>query len=81
MAGDVQSVSQGTNVRNLTVDDTASNVAGNWDTLVSLYDGGNGQLKGITLNDANPLMLTSAQQTSGAAMIADLLANESIETL
>jgi len=62
------------------VADTASNIVGNWDTLVGLYNNGTGKLTGLSSTDANPLVLTSDQQTAGAAMISALLPDETIQT-
>ena len=80
MAGDAQAVALSDGVRNVSVADTASNIVDQWDTLVQLYDGGAGQLNGISLTDANPLVLTSDQQTAGAAMISALLLDQTIQT-
>jgi hypothetical protein len=79
VAGNAQTVADDTSVRNLAVNDTAGSVASNWDTLVSLYNAGSGKLNGISVNDSTPLILTAAQQTAGADMIADLLADQTIE--
>ena len=68
-----------TTVRHVEVSDTASNLATQWDSLVSLYAAG--KLTALALSDTNPLALTSDQQTSGAAMIADLLPAENIQTI
>ena len=80
MAGDAQTVAADISVRNVTVADTASNVASNWNTLVGLYNDGAGKLTGISLSDANPLVLTADQQVAGAAMLTALLPDETIQT-
>ena len=80
VAGDAQTVASNSTVRSVTVTDTASNIANQWDTLVGLYNGGAGKLTGLSLSDANTLTLTDAQQTAGADMIAALLPNETIQT-
>jgi hypothetical protein len=77
-AGDAASTAADSTVRNVLVSDAAANIAGNWDALVALYNGGTGKLTGISLTDGDPLTLTTEQQTSGAAMINDLLADETI---
>ena len=78
-AGDVATLDADTTVRHVEVSDTASNLATQWDSLVSLYAAG--KLTALALSDTNPLALTSDQQTSGAAMIADLLPAENIQTI
>jgi hypothetical protein len=80
VAGDAQTVASDGTVRNVMVADTASNIVGNWDTLVGLYNNGTGKLTGLSSTDANPLVLTSDQQTAGAAMISALLPDETIQT-
>jgi len=80
VAGDAQTVATDGTVRNVEVSDTASNIAGQWDTLVGLYNGGSGKLTALSLTDTNPLILTADQQTAGADMIAALLPNETIQT-
>ena len=80
VAGDAQTVAADITVRNVAVADTASNIASNWDTLVGLYDSGNGKLTGISLSDANSLVLTADQQLAGAGMISALLPDETIQT-
>ena len=80
VAGDAQTVASDGHVRQVAVADTASNVVNQWDTLVGLYDGGAGKLTGISLSDANPLVLTADQQTAGADMITALLPDETIIT-
>jgi hypothetical protein len=77
-AGDAQTVASDGTVRHVMVADTASNIAGQWDALIGLYNNGTGKLTGISLTDANPLILTADQQTAGAAMISALLSEESI---
>jgi hypothetical protein len=79
-AGDAQAAALDGTVRHVLVSDTASGVAGNWDTLVGLYNGGTGKLTEISLSDSNPLILTADQQTAGAAMITALLLDETIQT-
>jgi hypothetical protein len=78
LAGDAATAGAGSTVHTIAVSDAAANVAGNWDALVSLYDGGAGKLTGITLADNGPLTLTTDQQTAGAAMIAALLSDATI---
>jgi hypothetical protein len=78
-AGAAQTVASDSTVRKVLVSDTASNVVSNWDALVSLYDSGNGKLTGISLSDANPLVLTADQNTAGSDMIHALLGDESIQ--
>lgn len=78
VAGDAQTVAADSTVATVQVADTASNIAGNWDALVNLY--GAGKLTGLALSDANTLTLTSDQQSSGAAMIAALMPDETIQT-
>ena len=80
VAGDAQAVAADSTVRNVEVSDTASNITGQWDTLVGLYNGGSGKLTALSLTDTNPLILTAAQQTAGADMIAALLPDETIQT-
>ena len=80
MAGDAQAVAADTTVRNVMVADTASNIANQWDTLIGLYNGGAGQLTGLSLTDANPLVLTTDQQQAGAGMIGALLPDQTIQT-
>jgi hypothetical protein len=67
-------------VRHLSVSDTAADIASQWDTVLSLYNGGSGKLTALSLTDDNPLMLTVDQQTAGAALISDLLPDVSIVT-
>lgn len=80
VAGDATTVAGNANVNQVTVADAAANIAGQWDALVSLYNEGAGKLTGITLTDDNPLTLTSDQQTAGATMIQNLLADQVILT-
>ncbi len=80
-AGDAASIAADTTVRDVTVADTASNLSDQWDSLVSLYNSGAGKLTGLSLTDNNSLTLTTVQQASGAAMISDLLADETIQTV
>ncbi len=80
VAGDAQTVAADSTVQNVEVSDTASNIAGQWDTLVGLYNGGSGKLTALSLTDTNPLILTAAQQTAGADMIAAFLPDETIQT-
>jgi hypothetical protein len=80
VAGDAQAVAADTTVRNVMVADTASNIANQWDTLIGLYNGGAGQLTGLSLTDANPLVLTTDQQQAGAGMIGALLSDQTIQT-
>lgn len=77
-AGDAATIAADSTVRNVIVADTATNIVGNWDALVVLYNEGAGKLGGISLTDGDPLALTAEQQASGEAMINDLLANETI---
>jgi hypothetical protein len=78
VAGDAQAVAANGTVRHVTVADAASNIAGQWDTLVGLYNAG--KLTGISLTDEDSLTLSSDQQTAGATMIADLMPDETILT-
>jgi hypothetical protein len=80
VAGDAQTLAANNTVRHVTVSDTASNIANHWTALVSLYDGGAGKLTALSLSDANPLTLTTSQQSAGEAMIAALLPEETILT-
>jgi hypothetical protein len=80
VVGDAQTVASDSSVRSVMVADTADNIAGQWDALVGLYDGGAGKLTGISLTDANPLILTTDQQTAGVDMIAALLPDQTIQT-
>jgi hypothetical protein len=80
VAGDAQSVASDITVRSVAISDTASNISDQWDTLVSLYDSGAGKLTGISLSDANPLVLTADQQVAGAGMISALLPDQTIQT-
>jgi len=77
-AGDAATIAADDSVRNVLVADAASNIAGQWDALVALYNEGAGKLTGISLTDNDPLALTDEQQTAGATMIADLLPDENI---
>ena len=77
---DAQAAASDGTVRHVLVSDTASGVAGNWDTLVGLYNSGTGKLTEISLSDSNPLILTADQQFAGAAMITALLPDETIQT-
>lgn len=77
-AGDAATIGADNTVRNVLVADTSANIVGQWDALVALYNEGAGKLTGISLTDEDPLALTTEQQTSGAAMISDLLADETI---
>jgi hypothetical protein len=79
-AGDAQSVASDSTVRQVMVEDTANNIVGQWDALIGLYNSGAGKLTGLSVNDANPLILTADQQTAGAGMITALLPDESIQT-
>ena len=81
VAGDAQTVASDSTVRQVMVADTASNVVSQWDTLIGLYNDGSGKLTELSLTDANPLILTSDQQTAGAAMITALLPDETIQTV
>lgn len=67
-------------VRELAVAGTAEGIALDWSALVAAWNDGNGKLAAITVTDGIALSLTEAQQTEGAAMIAALLANQSIVT-
>jgi len=80
VSGNAQTAAADSTVRHVMVADTASNIASQWDTLIGLYDDGAGKLTGISLTDANPLILTADQQTAGAAMISALLPDETIQT-
>ena len=80
VAGDAQALASNATVRNVSVADTASNIVSQWDTLVGLYNNGGGKLAGLSLTDTDPLVLTSDQQTAGAAMITALLPDETIQT-
>jgi hypothetical protein len=79
-AGAAQTVAADDTVRQVMVEDTASNIAGQWDALISLYNDGTGKLTGISLTDANPLILTADQQAAGHSMITALLPDEDIQT-
>ena len=79
-AGDAQTVASDITVSHVMVADTASNIVGQWDVLFGLYNGGAGKLTGISLTDANPLILTADQQTAGADMITALLPDQTIQT-
>ncbi len=80
VAGDAQTLAGNATVHSVAVADASSNLASNWDTLVGLYNDGAGKLTGLAITDENPLSLTTAQQTSGATMIAALLPDEDIQT-
>ena len=67
-------------VRSLSVTDTAAAIAEQWSALVAAYADGSGKLGALALSDADPLTLTEAQQTEGAALIAALLPDETIVT-
>ncbi|HVS52055.1 MAG TPA: hypothetical protein VHD62_06835 [Opitutaceae bacterium] len=79
-AGDAQTASDDSTVRQISVADTADDIATSWSTLVDLYNGGAGKLAALALTDSNPLTLTDDQQTAGADMIAALLPDETIQT-
>ena len=79
-AGSAGAVAADSTVRQMAVADTASNLAANWDALVSAYGDGSGKLTGLSLTDAGNLTLTADQQTAGAAMITALLPDETILT-
>lgn len=76
-AADAATVAADTSVRHVDVADTAINLVDQWDTLVSLYNDGAGKLTSLALTDTSPLTITADQQTSGAAMIAGLLSDQS----
>ena len=80
-AADATGIADNATVRHVAVSDTASNIATQWDSLVSLYNAGAGKLTSLTQNDEDPLVLTTEQQTSGAAMITDLLSSFTIQTI
>jgi hypothetical protein len=80
-AGSVATLAADDTVRQLSVGDTADGIAAQWAALVAAWDGGSGKLVAVALNDDNPLSLTEAQQTDGAAMIAALLPDETIVTV
>jgi hypothetical protein len=77
-AGDATTIAEDSSVRNVLVADTSANIAGQWDALVALYNEGAGKLTGISLTDEDPLALTAEQQSAGASMISNLLADETI---
>ena len=79
-AGDAQTVAADSHVHNIGITDSTSNVSSQWDTLVSLYNGGSGKLTGIALSDNGSLTLTADQQTAGADMITNLLPDAVIST-
>lgn len=79
-AGAASTLAGETTVHQISVSDTAGNLASNWSTLTALYDDGNGKLAGLELTDDEALTLTEQQQTDGAAMIAALLPDATIET-
>ena len=79
-AGSVATLAADATARQLSVADTADAIAAQWAALVAAWDGGSGKLVAVALNDDNPLSLTEAQQTDGAAMIAALLPDETIIT-
>jgi len=79
-AGDAQTVAADSHVRNVGITDSTSNVAAQWDTLVSLYNGGSGKLTGITLADNDSLTLTADQQTAGADLLTNLLPDAVVQT-
>ncbi len=58
----------------------AAAIAEQWSALVAAYADGSGKLTALALSDADPLTLTEAQQTEGAALIAALLPDETIVT-
>lgn len=79
-AGSVATLAADTTVRQLSVADTAANIATQWDALVAAFGDGSGPLVALSLSDADPLTLTEAQQTAGAALITALLPDETILT-
>jgi len=80
-AGDAQTVAADAHVRNVAITDSTSNVSSQWDNLVSLYNGGSGKLTGISLADGGSLRLTTAQQTSGADLLANLLPDAVVDNV
>lgn len=79
-AGSVATLADDTTVRQVSVADTAANIATHWSALVAAYGAGSGKLTALALSDDDPLSLTEAQQTDGAALIAALLPDEEIVT-
>lgn len=79
-AGSVATLADDATVRQLSVADGASAIAAQWSALVAAYGDGSGKLVALQLADDNPLTLSEAQQTEGAAMIAALLPDETIVT-
>lgn len=79
-AGSVAALADDATVRQLSVADGADAIAAQWSALVAAYGDGSGKLVALQLADDNPLTLSEAQQTEGAAMIAALLPDETIVT-
>ncbi|MFO1329220.1 MAG: hypothetical protein U1F56_17805 [Rubrivivax sp.] len=79
-AGSVTTLAANDTVRSLAVSDGAAAIAQAWSALVAAYADGSGKLAALELNDAEPLTLTEAQQSDGAALIAALLPDETIVT-
>lgn len=80
-AGGVTALAAETNVRQLSVTDSAANVSANWDALVAAYGDGSGKLAALSLNDGEALALGAQQQTDGAALLAALLPDASVVTV
>jgi hypothetical protein len=80
VAGDAQTLAADANVHSVAVADAAGNIAGNFDDLVALYNGGAGKLTGLSAIDNNPIILTEAQATAGADMLANLMPDAEILT-
>lgn len=79
-AGAVATLAADATLRQLSVTDTAANIASHWDALVAAFDSGSGKLVALVPGDDEPLTLTEAQQTAGAALISALLADVPIVT-
>ncbi len=79
-AADASTIASDSTIRNLAVADTSGDIASSWGNLIALYNGGSGKLNALSLTDADPLTLTTQQQTDGAAMISALLPDETIQT-
>ncbi|MEN9628738.1 MAG: hypothetical protein RJA10_1965, partial [Pseudomonadota bacterium] len=79
-AGSVATLAADATVRQLAVTDTADAIAAQWAALLAAWDGGSGKLVALQLSDDNPLTLTEAQHSDGAAMITALLPDETIAT-
>lgn len=79
-AADTATLSADGTLRQLSVTDSAENIASHWAALVEAWNDGSGKLAALTLSGDESLTLSTEQQAAGASMIAALLPDEAIVT-